>query len=271
MLSRRPGILVIGGVDPSGAGLLADIETCVAHGCHAFPIATALTVQNTASLQRVESVDPSIIEDQLAHLLADCAPPSACKIGLVPTPGIACVLETFLRSRSPNFPVILDPVLNAGSGARLVAPGTERELLQRLIPSVTLLKPNFREAQLLGGEAQSHESIGRKLSNGPGRCRYVLLTGSDVPGARDASHYLFRSGEFFARFRYPLRAGRYHGTGCTLTTAIACMLGWGASCETAVGAALDFTWRAVRDAHSTGSTQSTPNRANGLVGFRAWP
>lgn len=271
MSDRRPGILVIGGIDPAGAGLLADIETCFAHGCQAFPIATSLTVQNTASLQRVVPVDPRLIEDQLTHLLADCAPPLACKIGLVPTPEIAHVLESFMRCRAPDFPVILDPVLDASSGARLVAPDMERELLRRLVPSVTLLKPNLSEAHRLVGAAYDHESLGRILSTGPGRCRYALLTGSDVPGAIDATHDLFRDGKRFARFSFPLRAGRFHGTGCTLTTAIACMLGWGASCEVAVGAALDFTWRAVRDAQLTGSAQSIPNRSSGLAGLRTWP
>lgn len=270
MRPERPRILVFGGVDPSGAGLQADIETCLSHRCHALPIATALTVQNTASLLRVEPVEASLIEDQINHLLADCAPPAACKIGLIPTPEIAHVIESVLRSREADFPVVLDPVLAAGSGARLAEPGMERELRDCLMPLCTLVKPNFSEAQLLADGIQNQDEIGRRLSSGPG-CRYALLTGTDAPGARDASHFLFRGGEIFARYRYPLRSGRYHGTGCTLTTALSCMLGWGASCEIAIGAALDFTWRAVRDAYGTGGVQSIPDRSCGFDGYRVWP
>jgi hydroxymethylpyrimidine/phosphomethylpyrimidine kinase len=153
----------------------------------------------------------------------------------------------------------------------LVAPGLVLELLSRLIPACTLLKPNLGEARVLCPDAADPDAIGRRLSNGTDRCRFALLTGSDAPGARDATHYLYRSGELFARFRYPLLPGRYHGTGCTVTTSIACMLAWGASCETAVGLALDFTWRAIRAAYSTGGVQAIPNRANGLAGIRIWP
>jgi len=164
-LVRRPLVMTIGGFDPSGAGLQADIETCSALGVHALPIVTAVTIQNTKSIERILPLAADDVSAQITHLLADVAKPSVCKIGMLPNREVLhAVIDTLNRWLS-DIPIVLDPILKSTSGTTFVDPvmlATLRNWLSR----ITLLRPNADEACTItdqpeltrAGEALSKQS-----------------------------------------------------------------------------------------------------------------
>ncbi len=254
---KRPLVLLFGGLDPSGAGLQADIETCFALGCHALPIATSLTIQSTACLDSVEDVRASIILAQARRLLDDCSAISACKIGLLPSIEAVEVVAEITQSFCGTIPIIIDPVSTASSGGRLTRNDTNDTIQKRLLPLVTLVTPNLTEAITLTGESDCHRAgIALSLRARGG----ALLTGTDASQNSAICHYLYRSGELHTEYRWPKITGKYHGTGCTLSSAVAAFMARGATLDRAVAAGLSYTWHAVRCAHSIGGEQMIPGR-----------
>ncbi|MGE3389231.1 MAG: hydroxymethylpyrimidine/phosphomethylpyrimidine kinase [Gammaproteobacteria bacterium] len=262
---EQPKVLVLGGLDPSGAGLQADIETCLALGCHAMPIATAVTVQNTRGLANVVEIPADQVVTQIRHLVADVQAVAACKIGAVPSLEMAIALRDLLLNWENRPTVILDPVLGASAGGSLMTPDLVRVFSSVLLPLASLVKPNAIEAIEFAGE---HEplSAGARLSTltiGG----YALLTGTDTSCDAQVTHHLFRNGSLFAEFTWPRLSGSYHGTGCTLTSAIAALTARGYGMESAVARALAYTYQTVRAAHSVGGAQLIPSR---LVNYPAY-
>ena len=258
-------MLVLGGLDPSGAGLQADIETCRALGCHALPIATAVTVQSTRGLARVVELPTAEVIAQVRHLLADIRTVAACKIGAVPSLETAIALRELLAGWENRPPVVLDPVIGASAGGSLMAPDLARNFVSVMLPVVTLVKPNTAEAiQLAGGLDPMRAGAFLSTATDGG---YALLTGSD--GSEDArvTHHLFRNGRLFAEFTWPRLSGSYHGTGCTLTSAVAALVARGYGVETAVARGLVYTFHTVAAAYSIGGVQLIPSR---LVDYPAY-
>lgn len=255
---KVPPVLVVGGLDPSGAGLQADIETCLALGCHALPVATAITVQTTRGLERVIALGASDIREQICRLLMDVGEVAACKIGMVPEIDIAAMLVEVLDELPAETAIILDPVMAASAGGALMSPALVDTYATRLLPRATLVKPNVGEALRLSG-ASDRATAGRILSQAD-RCRYALLTGTDTAEDAYSRHYLYREGVLFAEYAWPLLEGRYHGTGCTLSSAIAANCALGDPPERAVAKGLAYTWRTVRAAKSIGGAQCIPHR-----------
>ncbi len=256
---RRPLVLVLGGLDPSGAGLQADIETCFALGCHALPIATGLTIQNMRGLQRVIPVSGTDLMEQIEVLLTDAGPVAACKIGMLPSEESALCVGRALAKLPAGLPVILDPVMTASAGGTLMAPALTDCLPQELLVRTTLIKPNLREAIRLTG-ADSAEEAAAKLSGEPPLPMYALVTGGDTPHAGNVRHLLYKRGLYFTEFSSPHVEGLFHGTGCTLSSAIAAGCALGMSPESAVGMALKYTCGGVHHAFSIGGAQSIPDR-----------
>jgi len=252
-------VLVIGGLDPSGAGLQADIETCAAMGCHALPVATAVTIQNTRGLKRFVPLSTEDVRDQIQEILSDVGTLSACKIGMVPNVEVGTALSALLATFPAAVPVFLDPVLAASAGGDLTSPALPLALPALLLPYVTLIKPNLGEACRLAG-TEDTDAAGRMLSH-QGNCRYALLTGADTSdGTSLVHHYLYRDGTLYSEYVWSRLDGDFHGTGCTLTTAIAAQSALGESLERAVARALGYVWRTIQSARSIGATQSIPNR-----------
>ena len=263
--NQAPLVLVFGGLDPSGAGLQADIETCLSLGCHALPIATGITVQNTRGLSRIIALKPADIIDQVRYLMAGIGHVASCKIGMLPDVEIAQAVAEALNLLPSETTVILDPVMSASAGGTLMTDGPVRVLPAVLLRISSLIKPNYQEARRLVG-ATDLDEIGRSLSGNGSKCRYALLTGTDEAANSNSRHYLYRDGAVFAEYRWPVHPGAYHGTGCTLATAIAAFCARGETMECAIGAAQSYTERTVRSAISIGGAQKIPNRLAGLVG-----
>lgn len=221
-----PNILSIAGSDPSGgAGIQADIKAISANGGYAMTVVTALTAQNTQGVHAVSLCEPALIGCQIASLRGDIRI-DAIKIGML---GSAAIVETVTRGlQGLDCPVVLDPVMVAKSGDRLLAEAAVGAM-RALLPRVDLITPNLPEAAVLLGCAeavcvdQMREQARSLLGLGP---RAVLLKGGHLPG--DHSPDLLVSGRAEFLLRAPRIATRNtHGTGCTLSSALATGLGAG--------------------------------------------
>jgi len=240
----RPCVLVFSGLDPSGgAGIQADIEAIAAQGAHALPIVTALTVQDNERVHEVVPVNAGLLERQVAAL-ADSMPIRAVKIGI---PGNLANAETIarlvlrLRARQAGLPVVLDPVLASGRGD-LLARGNAQASLAPLLPLATVLVPNLREAMALSA---------------PG-CANVLVTGGHAEGDEVVNRWVSKAG--MREWRWPRLDGEFHGSGCTLASAIAASLALGEPVERALEQAQRYCHQTLADAYAIAPGQRIPGR-----------
>ncbi len=248
---RRPAVLVLAGLDPSGgAGIQADIGTIMALGVHAAPVVTVLTVQDTVDVRACRPVDPALIVEQASVVLADLDV-RAIKIGLLGEPSVLEAVAGICRLR-PEIPVVLDPVLTAGGGYALGGSALRRVLFDTLLPMASIVTPNGPELHALSGlPASDDEAARRLLATG---CRHVLVTGGHGAGETVVDVLHDRNGPVVS-WESPRRPGRFHGTGCTLASAIAAGLAQDRPVTDAVGAAVDFVQRAIGRAYRVGRGQ----------------
>ena len=233
MAERPPVVLTIAGFDPSsGAGVTADIKTIAAHGCYGVACITAMTVQSTAGVRRVEAVDPSLITETLQELAADM-PIAAVHIGMLGTGKVVRAVADFLAQSTgkagfqklPN--VVLDPILKSSSGADLLDASGIKLLVEKLIPLADVLTPNVDEAALLTGlkvtDLDQMRSAANKLHEMGSRA--LVITGGHLDKAIDLLSFTSKRGieqEVFKAERQ--RSNSTHGTGCAFSTAMACHL-----------------------------------------------
>ena len=223
-------VLSIAGSDPSGgAGIQADLKTFAEHGVYGMAAVTALTVQNTVGVTGVHAVPPEFVAAQIRAVCADI-PPSAIKIGMV---GGAGAIVAVAHALPRGVPVVLDPVMVATSGDPLLESDAEAALLEWLVPRATIVTPNLPEAARLGagddpeGWAKRH---GVALLVKGGHAHEALV--HDVLYGPEGSVH---------RWEHPRVASRNtHGTGCTLSSAIASRLARGLPLAAAVGGAVDY-------------------------------
>jgi hydroxymethylpyrimidine kinase/phosphomethylpyrimidine kinase len=247
-----PIALTIAGSDSGGgAGIQADLKTFQAFGVFGTTAVTAITVQNTRGVSAVQTVDPGIVADQIRAVASDL-PPRACKSGMLAEVGIIEAVAGALGDVSiPAF--VMDPVMVATSGDLLLADSAVGALRSLLLPLATLVTPNLHEAEILAGapievEDDMRRAAERILEAGPGA---VLLKGGHLRGGRVIDLLLTRNGErSWQSERLPV--GDAHGTGCTLSAAIAAGLALGGDLEDAVDAGLGFTRRALASAPGIG-------------------
>lgn len=250
-----PRVLCLSGHDPTGgAGIHADIEAVAAQGAHALTVITALTVQDSHDVHRVSAVAPALIAEQI-RMLEDDGPFAAVKIGLLGDPAQVAVIAEFLR-RTP-VPVVFDPVLRAGGGARLVGAALQAAVIRDLLPRVALLTPNAAEARRLAPGQDELEGCARQLLETG--CRHVLITGGDEPGEQ-VENRLHGPGLSLRAWRWPRLPETFHGAGCTLASAIAARLALGDSMENAVDVAQTWTQGTLARAFSVGSGRRIPGR-----------
>jgi hydroxymethylpyrimidine/phosphomethylpyrimidine kinase len=254
-VSTPPLVLAVGGHDPSGgAGIQADIETLAANGCRALSVITALTTQNTCGVRRMLPQPAQQVVEQI-RLLMEESGVSAIKIGLLGSAATAIALAELLNDY-PDIPVILDPVLASGSGTAL-ADGTLPLVLQEtLFPCCTLATPNSDEARRLSGEQELDECAARLIHSG---CASVLITGTHE-AEEQVTNRLYSLGGLLQSWHWPRLSGSYHGSGCTLASAIAAGLARGRSLPEAAEQAQHYTWNTLENALSTGRCQYTPDR-----------
>jgi len=236
MSEKPPVVLTIAGFDPSsGAGVTADIKTIAAHGCYGVACITAMTVQSTSGVRRVEPVDPSLIIETLEELAGDLEL-AAVRIGMLASAKVVRAIADFLeepkvRSRLPN--VVLDPILRSSSGADLLDSAGTRMMIERLIPLAQVITPNVDEAAAITGMKVTNldemkAAAARLHQMG---ATSVVITGGHLEKATDLLSFPTKSGvehEVFKAQRQ--RSNSTHGTGCAFATAMACHLaldrGW---------------------------------------------
>jgi len=261
-----PTVLTIAGSDPSGgAGIQADLATIAAFGCHGAAAITALTVQDTRNVQGFRVIGAGELRDQAAAVLADI-PVAAVKVGMLGSVDNARAVADLLAGH-PDIPAVVDPVLVAAGGGGLAEEDLAEVLQGTLFPRATVVTPNHDEAiRLTGGETVPEAIADELLRDG---AHYILLKGGHRnEDAEIVTDRLFSFGQEEANFSHPRLPDRgYHGSGCTLSTAIACALADGREIVEAVRTGIDFTHRALRAAYVPGRGQAVPNR---LFHWRNW-
>jgi hydroxymethylpyrimidine/phosphomethylpyrimidine kinase len=254
MAACPPVVLTIAGFDPSsGAGITADIKTIAAHECYGVSCITALTIQSTQGVRRVEGMDPKIIAATLQELVSDLAV-AAVHIGMLGNEQVVAVVADFLgQAQLPH--VVLDPILKSSSGADLLAAAGIQLLIERLIPLAELVTPNLDEASALTGMTvtnldQMGEAAARLHSLGAAN---VVVTGGHLEKAIDLLSFTTTRGtekEVFKADRQ--RSNSTHGTGCAFATALACHLAHGRGIPEAVLLAKAYVSAAIANAHPLG-------------------
>lgn len=246
-----PSLLVIAGLDPSGgAGLAADIETAAALGVHPAPVASLVTVQDTANVARSEPLAPELVVAQAEAVLADL-PIAAIKLGVLGTAGIGTAVADLL-ARHAEIPVVCDPVLAAAGGGALAEADLVAVYRERIFPASVLATPNRDELAVLASEDGASELLALGLpaclvTDGEGRGDTVVNELHRASGIR-----LLEGG--------PRLSASFHGSGCTLASAIAACIALGDELVEAIEAAGRFMERAIAQAFTPGKGQAIPTR-----------
>src|SRR4029077_5480851 len=255
-----PIVLTFAASDPSGgAGMQADLLTLASMGCHPLSVITALTLEDAARGEAMLAIDADWVSDQARCLLEDM-PVDAFKIGVLGSvENIAAIAE--IISDYPGVPLVLDPVLASGRGDELAPEEMAHGLRELLLPQTTILTPNSMEARRLADrdddeEPNLHVCAERLVALG---CEYVLVTGTHEATPQVVNTLYAKSGVVRAD-SWPRLPGSFHGSGCTLASAIAAMLANGLDLPEAVREAQDYTWQTLKKAYRPGMGQFLPDR-----------
>jgi len=258
MSSQPPMVLAFAASDPTGgAGLQADLLTLASLGCHPLSVLTAVSAQDTRGVEGMLALDAEWITRQARLVLADMTAASF-KLGVLGSARNAEAVAAILAAH-PRTPVVLDPVLASARGDPLSDGETVQALKSALLPRTTVLTPNSVEARRLAQAAPDADlaDCARALT-GLG-CKYVLITGTHEPGAEVVNTLYGASGRL-REDRWPRLAGEYHGSGCTLASAIAAFVARGQGVEDAVREAQAYTWKTLEAGFQPGRGQHLPNR-----------
>jgi hydroxymethylpyrimidine/phosphomethylpyrimidine kinase len=258
MSSPPPMVLAFAASDPTGgAGLQADLLTLASLGCHPLSVLTAVTAQDTRGVEGLLALEPEWIARQARRLLEDI-PAAAFKLGVLGSARNAEAVAQILADHA-RTPMVLDPVLASGRGDPLSDGQTVQALRSALLPLTTVLTPNSLEARRLAQAAPGTAlaDCARTLT-GLG-CQYVLITGTHEPGDQVVNTLYGASGKL-REDRWPRLAGEYHGSGCTLASAIAAFIAKGLPIEDAVREAQAYTWKTLQAGFRPGHGQHLPNR-----------
>lgn len=260
-MTDRPVVLTIAGLDPSGgAGVVADIKTIASFGCFPAAAITSLTFQNTTGVFGAEHQTAATLRAQVEPIVHDLQV-AAVKTGMLPTAEIVAEVARLFAEESLPAPVV-DPVVVATSGDVLIDDEAFQILKSRLFPLARIVTPNIPEAEKLTGFSIQSESDMRRAAEAIRSMgvRAVLIKGGHRAGAAEAVDILLTEDGRFHEFRSELiDVGKVHGSGCTLSAAIAAALGKGMSVAEAVGAAKNYVTDAIR------KLQSAPRIGHGAA------
>ncbi|MBC7778543.1 MAG: hydroxymethylpyrimidine/phosphomethylpyrimidine kinase, partial [Proteobacteria bacterium] len=256
-----PIVLVFAANDPSGgAGMQADVLTLSSMGCHALPVITAITVQDTRGVEDIMPIDADWVADQARCVLEDM-PVSAFKLGVLGSiETIAAIAEVV--ADYPNVPLILDPVLASGRGDTFANDEMIAAIRDLLLPQTTIITPNSFEARRLAADEAEDEDLDlgkcakRLLAAG---CEYVLITGTHENTVQVVTRLYGEQGEMRSD-NWQRLPGVYHGSGCTLASALAATLANGLPVEEAVRDAQEYTWQTLKFGFRPGMGQFVPDR-----------
>lgn len=247
-MRRYYPVLSIAGSDSSGgAGIQADIKTISAIGCYAMTAITAITAQNTTGVSAIQGIDPDIVRAQISTVWADI-PPLAVKTGMLFSAPIIEQVAAELSQHSPLH-LVVDPVMLSTSGSQLIARDAVDCMVKLLFPMAEIVTPNISEAYALTG---THDFMQQALALRGMGCRNVLLKGGDTDSTDFKTDYLLleNSCELMPLKSDAINTRNTHGTGCTLSSAIASYLALGMDMTEAVSRAKLFVVRGLRSGSS---------------------
>jgi hydroxymethylpyrimidine/phosphomethylpyrimidine kinase len=253
MASPKKVLSIAGSDSGGGAGIQADLKTIAALGCYGLTAITALTAQNTQGVTAIHAPEPEFLRAQLDAVFEDIGA-DAVKIGMLHSPEIVAVVASALKQYRPGF-VVLDPVMVATSGDRLITPQTQEHIVAELFPLATIVTPNLDELSWLVGTTvdswtQFEESAKALHAMG---AKNVLVKG----GHMKSPNLMDMLVDFTARpkaadaiaiteiVKPRIHTQNLHGTGCTLSSAIACFLALGYPLKAAVKGAQDYVYQAI--------------------------
>ena len=261
----RTAVTIAGSDSSGGAGIQADIKTMMANGVYAMSAITALTAQNTTGVQGIFEVTPEFLEQEIDSIFTDIRP-DAVKIGMVSSSGLIIKIAEKLKEYDAKN-IVVDPVMVATSGARLISEDAVSTLKEYLFPLAQILTPNIPEAEVLSGRkiknAQDMESAAEKIVEEYG-CAVLLKGGHRINDANDflctGEKKVWICGE---RVENP----NTHGTGCTLSSAIASNLAKGAGMEEAVQKAKEYLTEALKEQLDLGAGSGPMDHTLGKIIF----
>ncbi|HZF22859.1 MAG TPA: hydroxymethylpyrimidine/phosphomethylpyrimidine kinase [Burkholderiales bacterium] len=262
MPDSLPIVLVFAATDPSGgAGVQADILTLSSMGCHPLSVITAVTIQDTMGVEDVLPIDAEWVADQARCVLED-VPVAVFKVGLLGSvEAIAAIAEVV--SDYPDIPLVLDPVLASGRGDELASEDMISAMRELLIPQTTVITPNSLEARRLAQDDSNenddpdlNECARRLLNLG---CEFVLVTGTHENTAQVVNTLHDQQG-VVRTDSWQRLPGIFHGSGCTLASAVAATIANGLGVPEAVRDAQEYTWQTLKFAYRTGMGQLIPDR-----------
>ncbi len=256
-------VLTIAGSDSSGgAGIQADIKTITMNGVFATSAITALTAQNTLGVKSILESTSEFLKEQIDAVFEDI-PPDAVKIGMVSSVELVCVIAERLNSYNAKN-IVVDPVMVSTSGASLAKNNVASALIENLFPIATIITPNIPEAESLSGKQIRNEKdmeyVAKLLGDTFG-CSVLLKGGHSV---NDANDLLYRNGKYKWFLGKRINNPNTHGTGCTLSSAIASNLAKGCDLETSVGKAKDYVSDALSSMLNLGKGSGPINHAFAL-------
>ena len=268
MANTPPTVLSFAATDPSsGAGVQADILSLSSIGCYPLSVITGITVQDTVGVESVMPLDADWINDQARSILEDVSV-NAFKLGLLGSVENVAVIAEIVADY-PDIPLIIDPILTSGRGDELSNEEMMAAMCELLFPQATLITPNSLEARRLAfydeGDEVKHSALEecalRLLGMGS---EYVLITGTHER-SNDVVNSLYgmlpnQAPGLIKDYHWERLPGSYHGSGCTLTSAITACLAHGLSMEESVHEAQEFTWQTLRHAFRPGMGQFIPDR-----------
>jgi hydroxymethylpyrimidine/phosphomethylpyrimidine kinase len=252
-----PIVLTFAAADPTGgAGLQADVLTLASMGCHPLSVVTALTVQDTSGVERLRAVEHEWVIEQARLLLAEMRV-DAFKLGVLGSVQNVAAIAAILAAH-PGLPVVLDPVLASGRGDPLASEDMLGALREMIVPQSTVVTPNSIEARRLAAASDLRECAQRILDMG---ADYVLITGTHESTAEVVNTLYGAGGVVVREDRWQRLAGSYHGSGCTLASALAAAIAKGRPVAAAVHEAQEFTWHALAAGFRPGRGQFLPQRS----------
>jgi len=261
MIKSPPKVMTFSATDPTGgAGLQADVLTIASLGCHPISIATGVTVQDTIGVNKLIPIDSDMVNNQ-ARLILEDMEVEIFKLGLLGSKeNITTIAE--IISDYPEIPLIIDPVLASGRGDEFSDIEARNMMMELLFPESLLITPNSLEArQLVSNEDEpsdlSIEVCASRLKEMG--CENILITGTHE-NTENVINTLYSSSNQIIPYHWDRLPESYHGSGCTLTSAISAYYALGLSIEEAVEEAQHFTWQALKNGFKPGMGQLIPNR-----------
>jgi hydroxymethylpyrimidine/phosphomethylpyrimidine kinase len=258
---QPPLVLTFAASDPTGgAGIQADVMTLASMGCHPLSVITAITVQDTAGVEAAMALDADWVADQARALLED-VPVAAFKLGMLGSVEIIAAIAEIV-SDYPDIPLVFDPVLASGRGDQLSDEEMVDAMIELLLPQTTILTPNSLEARRLAqdDDDDSQPSLAacahKLITSG---CEHVLITGTHE-NTQQVINVLYALRGQVREDKWERLPGSYHGSGCTLASAIAANLACGLSLEDAVFEAQEYTWQTLLHGFRPGMGQHIPDR-----------